>query len=395
MHVRSLPARRRAARPILEGLETRALLSHLPMSMSMPMVEVATRVAAHRVQPTISQLAKAHRTTVSTVPTNGDVNPYGVAFVPGGIASGGTLSAGDVLVSNFNASSNKQGTGTTITRVNSQGQASVFFQGPITTKTGTENIGLSTALGVLQKGFVVVGSVPSTDGTAGTLGQSRLLVLDTNGKLVNVTDPKGNVVNDLPDNGGPWDLAINDMGNTAQIFVSNVLTGTVDRFNVDLSSGFKITSQTQIASGYTHRSDPNAFELGPTGLAYNAATDTLYVASTADNAIFSIAGASTATDHGMGTTVYSDHKHLHGPLGLAFAPDGNLISAQGDAINAKKSMSSELVEFTTSGKFVGQFSISKNNPGGAFGVAATTGTTPLVAAVNDIDNTLEIWQVKT
>jgi hypothetical protein len=57
-------------------------------------------------------------------------------------------------------------------------------------------------------------------------------------------------------------------------------------------------------------------------------------------------------------------------------------------------MSSELVEFTPSGKFVGQFSISKNNPGGAFGVAATTGTSPAFAAVNDINNTLEVWPVK-
>jgi hypothetical protein len=331
---------------------------------------------------TIGQLPNAPMSAVSTVPANGDVNPYGVAFVPSGFPKGGKLNAGDVLVSNFNNSNNLQGTGTTIVRVTPDGHTSVFFQGPI---TQSENLGLTTALGVLQAGFVVVGSVPSTDGTAGTLGQSRLLVLDKNGKLVD----------DIPDNGGPWDLAINDQGSSAQIFVSNVLTGTVDRFSVDLTNGFKISPPTQIASGYTHRSDPNAFELGPTGLAYNAATDTLYVASTADNAIFSIANAAKTTAHnGMGSLVYQDPKHLHGPLGLTFAPDGNLISAQGDAINAKKSESSELVEFTPTGEFVGQFSISKHNPGGAFGVASSTGSSPEFAAVNDITNQVEIWQVK-
>jgi hypothetical protein len=232
-----------------------------------------------------------------------------------------------LLVSNFNNSSNLQGTGTTIVRFTPQNQTSVFFQGPITHGKVTENLGLTTALGVLRAGFVVVGSVPSTDGTAGTLGQSRLLVLNKDGKLVD----------DITNNGGPWDLTINDNGSSAQIFVSNVLTGTVDRFNVDLSSGFKITSQTQIASGYTHRSDPAAFELGPTGLAFNAATDTLYVASTADNAIFAVAKAGTRTNGGgKGTLIYQDHQHLHGPLGLTFAPDGNPISAQGDAVNAKK-----------------------------------------------------------
>ena len=50
-------------------------------------------------------------TVASTVPKNGDVNPYGVAVVP---ASTGSLVAGDVLVSNFNNHRNLQGTGTTI-----------------------------------------------------------------------------------------------------------------------------------------------------------------------------------------------------------------------------------------------------------------------------------------
>jgi len=46
----------------------------------------------------------------STVPENGDVNPYGVAIVPAGFPSGGTIAPGDVLVSNFNNSDNLQGT---------------------------------------------------------------------------------------------------------------------------------------------------------------------------------------------------------------------------------------------------------------------------------------------
>src|SRR5262249_30699771 len=38
----------------------------------------------------------------STIPENGDLNPYGIAFVPDGFPSGGVISPGDVLVSNFN-----------------------------------------------------------------------------------------------------------------------------------------------------------------------------------------------------------------------------------------------------------------------------------------------------
>src|ERR1700739_1010553 len=41
--------------------------------------------------------------SVSTIPANGDVNPYGVAFVPDNFQSGtGPLKHGDILVSNFN-----------------------------------------------------------------------------------------------------------------------------------------------------------------------------------------------------------------------------------------------------------------------------------------------------
>src|SRR5229473_2629416 len=47
----------------------------------------------------------------STVPSNGDVNPYGVAFVPDDFPTGGKILEGDVLAANFNNSTNTQGTG--------------------------------------------------------------------------------------------------------------------------------------------------------------------------------------------------------------------------------------------------------------------------------------------
>src|SRR6516165_9556997 len=100
----------------------------------------------------------------STVPTNGDVNPYGVAFVPANFPRGGTLNPGDILVSNFNNNQNLQGTGTTITRITPGGQTSTFFQGP-------PGLGLTTALGILQKGYVIVGNLPTADGTPATVQQ--------------------------------------------------------------------------------------------------------------------------------------------------------------------------------------------------------------------------------
>ncbi|AGA25976.1 NHL repeat-containing protein [Singulisphaera acidiphila] len=372
------PPHSRSFRPSLEGLESREVLS----AMMAPHAEIsALRASHHHAVATINQLANAPSRTVSTVPANGDLNPYGVAFVPKGFARGGVLRHGDVLVSNFNNSDNLQGTGTTIMRVTPGNQASVFYQAPA-------GSGLTTALGVLRRGFVLVGNLPSTDGTSATAMAGSLKVLDKNGNLVaNLTDPS--LLN------GPWDLTVFDQGNRAQVFVSNVLSGTVTRLNLRLPAkgGFQVVSSTQIASGYTHRGDPAAFELGPTGLVYDHATDTLFVASTADNVIFAVPNAGrTQHDGGTGTVVYQDDAHLHGPLGMTQAADGNLIVANGDAVNPDPNNPSTLVEFTRRGQFVGQFSIS-TSPGGAFGVATAPDGAEF-AAVNDNTNSVTIWKTR-
>jgi DNA-binding beta-propeller fold protein YncE len=126
-----------------------------------------------------------------------------------------------------------------------------------------------------------------------------------------------------------------------------------------------------IASRFAFRTDPAAVVLGPTGLAFDRATDTLYVASTADNAIFAVphAGSSTGSS-GTGNIIFED-KHLRGPLALVFAPNGNLITSNGDAVNPDPTQPSEIVEFTKTGKFIAQFNVDAA-PDGAFGV----GTAP-------------------
>ncbi|HEY1185685.1 MAG TPA: hypothetical protein VGE89_15945, partial [Bryobacteraceae bacterium] len=119
----------------------------------------------------------------STVPANGDVNPYGVAIVP---VSVGDLTAGNILVSNFNNSSNLQGTGTTIVQITPRGTQSLFAQIDAATLPGAcpGGIGLTTALAVLPSGWVVVGSLPTTDGTSATAEAGCLLVLDAKGNVV-------------------------------------------------------------------------------------------------------------------------------------------------------------------------------------------------------------------
>jgi hypothetical protein len=69
------------------------------------------------------------KTVASTVPADGDLNPYGVAVVP---RSSGRLVRDDVLVSNFNSAASAgnpgglQGLGTTIVEVAPGGEVRLY-----------------------------------------------------------------------------------------------------------------------------------------------------------------------------------------------------------------------------------------------------------------------------
>ena len=157
-------------------------------------------------------------TVASTVPRNGDVNPYGVAVIR---QSTGSLHAGSVLVSNFNNAKNLQGTGTTIVQVSPGGHRTTFARLSPGTLPGScpGGAGLTTALAVLPGGWVVVGSLPTTDGSAATAKAGCLIVLDSHGKARETFSGRG--IN------GPWDMAAVSRGHAAALFVTNVLNGTV------------------------------------------------------------------------------------------------------------------------------------------------------------------------
>jgi hypothetical protein len=224
--------------------------------------------ATHAVAAKVNQFLPEYRVS-STVPSNGDLNPYGVAFVPSGFPNGGKISPGDVLVSNFNDMNNCQGQGTTIIQYTpSNSNDSVASPNTATQFFASPQPGLSTALGVLKGGFVIVGNVPSG------MEEGGMCSATPSRRTLQVIDRHGTVVNTLTDGVGgfydsPWDLTITkDNGNTAQLFVSNVLTGTVARLDLAVG-GSNVTIQHQyiIAQGYMHGPDSAAFVLGPTGLA--------------------------------------------------------------------------------------------------------------------------------
>ena len=325
----------------------------------------------------------------STVPTNGDVNPYGIARIP---KTTGALLAGNFLISNFNSSANLQGTGTTIVQISPSGITSLFARIDANNLPGPcpGGIGLTTALVVLRSGWVIVGSLPTTDGTAATAQAGCLLVLDSHGNVWETF--YGSLIN------GPWDMTVWDGGSTANLFVTNVLNGTVAGggkvvnggtvtrlvLNITPGSAPALQSITVIGSGFPERTDPAAMVIGPTGLGLDAHANTLYVADSASNRIAAIPNpVFRATSAGIGATV-SQGGNLNDPLGLTVGPAGNILAANGN--------NGFLVVVTPGGVQTDKILLDNTgNPPGAgalFGLVYVRGTG--IYYVDDASNTLNL-----
>jgi hypothetical protein len=340
-----------------------------------------------------SFLGQLHAGTqiASTVPAGGDVNPYGVAAVP---STAGLLTAGDILVSNFNDKSNVQGTGTTIVQVSPGGQSSLFadiaaLPAGLSCPGG---VGLTTALGILPGGWVVVGSLPTMAGGA-------LPRLDPAGCLIVLND-QGTPVETITskDIVGPWDMAVKATATSAELFVSNALGGntstdhgvpvtgncTVVRLDLSLSpmDPPALTSSTVIGTGYPWRANKAALILAPTGLALTR-NGTLYVADTLTNTISAIPKALTRGNATQATAAtISFGGALDAPLGMTLAPNGDLVVVNGNNGNA--------VEITPQGRQIATKTLVKNGAGDLFGIIATQAGNLL--AVNDGTNALDLFR---
>jgi hypothetical protein len=328
-------------------------------------------------------------TVTSTVPSNGDVNPYGVAVVG---QSAGALVKGDILVSNFNNSKNLQGTGTTIVQVSPAGKVSVFatIRQSSLPDSCPGGVGLTTALAILQNGWVVVGSLPTKNGMAPTAKAGCLIVLDNQGKVRETFS--GNGID------GPWDMTAATDGPLAELFVTNVLNGTVAAKGKVVHSGTvlrlvlmvggvrppRLLNITKVGGGFPQRTDPAALVIGPTGVGL-ASNGTLYVANSLDSSISAIPGAAWRPNSaGTGSTLTSGGK-LDTPLGLTMAPNGDVLTVNGG--------NGLIVETTPGGKQVANKMLDKSGtPPGAgalFGLAVTPNQNG-VYYVDDAVNTFRL-----
>jgi hypothetical protein len=275
-------------------------------------------------------------------------------------------------------------------------------------------VGLTTALVVLRSGWVIVGSLPTTDGTIATVGAGCLIVLDANGNPVETFS--GGVVN------GPWDMTASDDGEKAQLFFTNVLNGNVASAPADtpVSAGtvVRMTLSTPpqgsgkpsiletkiIGSGFAEENDPAALIIGPTGVGLASGEgvghahrhgrghsdgdhgggddgDTLYVADSVNSRIARIDGASSRSSSAGTGHVVSTGGSLSTPLGLAIAPNGDILTTNGGDGN--------IVETTKHGTQTAA-SIAPAGGGALFGLAVVPGGNGIYF-VDDSENQLNLF----
>jgi hypothetical protein len=252
-------------------------------------------------------------------------------------------------------------------------------------------VGLTTALEVLPGGWVVVGSTPSSNGMAATAKAGCLIVLNSMGQVEETIH--GHHIN------GPWDSVAVQTGNGVDLFVTNVLNGTVAAKGKVVHRGTvvrlklvpqayggppKLISSTVVAAGYSQQTNAAAFVLGPTGVGLGR-HDVLYVAETDTSRIFAVHKALTRSGSSGTGTLVTAHHALNMPLGLAIAPNGDVLTVNGG--------NGRIVETTPAGQQIDARFLDKSGSpkgsGALFGLAVAPGRGG-VYYVYDAVNTLRL-----
>jgi len=302
------------------------------------------------------------KTVASLIAPNGDRDPFGMAVVP---LTSGDLTAGNLLVAEFSDKHGTAGAGTTILQVNpATGKTSVFFQGgPVAGPVGI-------AINPANDGVWIGDYGSAADGTAANdlliapTGQLKATFTDT------TTDGAASFV-------GVWGQGVSSANGTISFYYGNAGNATTGTGGGDVwrltphptgpANGQPVNSTyAQIATGQgqTPAGGNAATAAGPQGLAF-AANGTMYETNDADNALYAIPGAATATGPVTVRTVYRGHA-LQSPENVVVDPaNGNLLVASAN--------NNRLVEITPCGKVVASVNLARHQPAGAlFGLAIGT-----------------------
>lgn len=295
----------------------------------------------------------------STVdPNNGDMGPRGLSLVQSTYG----LKKGQVSLCNFEDSSGTAGNGTSIEVFNPKAGSN-----PTSFARNAKIKGCSDT------------AVTNNNGIYATGMTSGLLVAFNNAGKLQKTYGSPNFKQPFSNVDASCAHAKGFCGYSAEyMFTADTTTGEIVSFSINRYGNHHLLP---VISGFDVNNKSGWSKLGPSGLAYNAKNDTLYVVDGVDNVIDSFSKASELLvaneivvksggtkftckyPSECGAKVVLHGKPLDAPVAMTLLPNGNLIVANSAGGN-------KLVEVTPSGTVLDTKVVDKKKTAGVFGVLA-------------------------
>ena len=290
----------------------------------------------------------------STV-VGGEQNPYGLDVAK---STSDKVSAGDLVICDFNDAANVQGTGSTLLALHP-----VVGSKPTLLLKNPELLGCDAI--ALSPGDESWAADFAANDNALVSGAGHLDIV-LNGHPF--AHPFGEAF-------APFDGA----NGVAAFYTSNAGDGTLVRINITKGGTFTFTT---IAHGFAVNGGAPGSILGPSGLQYDAKNDRLFIVDGTNNTVDVINHPSSVRSSGI--FVSPDGKHfsgadgalarnvfagapLNGPISSALLPNGNLVIGNTLDPNGKNIM----VEITHTGKLLATRNVDTGVAGAIFGMVAT------------------------
>ncbi|HEX4014733.1 MAG TPA: hypothetical protein VHX17_12725 [Candidatus Cybelea sp.] len=336
-----------------------------------------TNAAGSDVSPDSSSVLKSLKKQVvigsAVDPDNGAGNPYGLTVAP---VTNGDFTKGDLAICNFNAKSNKQGTGESVVALHPKPGSKPLHVSSIKPLKGCD------ALALGGDDTIWAASMVANDNP----------IISTTGDLID--NIKGNPFSQ------PWgQIFATPTSGSPAFYETNAHTGTIVRINLGSSFTYDV-----IGAGFPVNHGKPGTALAPSGLAYDASSDTLYFVDGMNDTLVAFKDVSSIPDGGIvaqnngmkfsgpsasDARVVFSGKPLNGPISTALLPNGSIVAGNTLDPDGKNLM----VEITPAGKLLDVRNVDKGAAGSIFGMVATgTAADTKIYFNDDNDNNLQVLE---
>lgn len=344
---------------------------------SVPAAPMSNRVGQTVTAASILATLTKEQTIGSASPsTPADVNPYGLDIAK---VTSGKITAGDLVVCDFNNPGNVQGTGTEIVALH-----------PVVGSTPT----------LIAKDHTLMGCNALAMSPTGTVWLAAFKANDNP-----IFTSNGAFVTSLSN--GPWHHPFGEAfapplnaSSVPAFYVSNAADGSLVRVSMMPGQAFSFTV---VATGFpVNRGKPGSI-LSPSGLNYQISGDRLYVVDGTNDTLYAIDSISSVGANGIvvnadgrsfsGASASSAHvifsgPPLNGPISSAILPGGNI--AIGNTLDPDGE--NLIVEVSPTGGLLDVKNVDTGAAGAIFGMVATgtSATTTKLYFNDDNDNTVKV-----